>query len=143
GSTRPAEVAAPRCTTASAPSTAVATLRSSTRSPSTTSTLGGPPRRGRRQRTRRQWPAAASLGRSAVPMKPLARVRSTLAMSRPHPCLLAELGHLLLGESGPAIPGVVHHDVAEAGLCLPEPVELPEAEADVVVALRDPDGSRE
>src|SRR5262245_66191002 len=76
-------------------------------------------------------------------MKPLAPVTSTLAMSRPHPCLLAELGHLLLGESGPAVPGVVHHDVAEAGLCLPEPVELPEAEADVVVALRDPDGSRE
>src|SRR5262249_57235058 len=95
---------------------------------------------GRRQRTRRRWPVAASLGRSAVPMKPLAPVTSTLATSAPRPGLLAQLVHLLLGEPGPTVPGVVHHDIAETVLRFAQPVELPETEADAAAALGHPAG---
>src|SRR5205823_2142393 len=85
----------------------------------------------------------AALGSGSVPMKPLAPVTRTPSTPPPHPALLVELVHLLLGEAGPAVARVVHHDVAEARLRLPQPPELPEAEADVVVALGHPDGGRE
>src|SRR6266446_1640777 len=76
-------------------------------------------------------------------MKPLAPVTSTLATSPPRPSLLVKLVHLLLREACPAVARVVHHHVAKARLRLPQPPELPEAEADVVVALGHPDGGRE
>src|SRR5439155_19886260 len=86
-------------------------------------------------------PAATSRGASAVPMKPLAPVTSTLATRAPP--LRAQLAELLGGEAGPAVSGVRHHDVAEAGLGLSPPPELLQAETHVVVALGHPDAVRE
>src|SRR5262249_29433384 len=142
-SSRPADVAAPRCTTASHPATAGARLAASARSPPTMSNGPGGGGGAVRESRGNVWPARASAGASAAPMNPDAPVTSTrLAMAMPPgPALLTQLIELLFGEARPAIAGVRADHEPELVAGSPPVGELPLAEPDVVVALRDPDGA--
>src|SRR3990172_6440639 len=140
GSRRPAEVAAPRCTTASAPSTAGRRLEGTARSPGTTSTGGMGGAAGRRRTIKRgRCPAATSRGTSAVPIKPVAPVTTILGTGNLPALLPVQLAELLVGEAGPAVPWIGGDHVTEPVLGLAQAAELSQGQADVVVALGHPD----
>src|SRR3990170_8329890 len=94
---------------------------------------------GRRMMRRGRCPAATSRGMSAVPMKPLAPVTTTLDTAYLGARLPVQLAELLVGEAGPTVPRVGGDHVTEPVLGLIQAAELSQAEADVIVALGHPD----
>src|SRR5579875_1187941 len=124
------------------PATAARTLAASARSPRTISVPGASAPAAVRSMRRGLWPAARRRGTSAVPMKPLAPVTSTLATPPPGACLGVNLLELFGGEPGPAVARIRRDHEAEPIPRFAQPPELPQTEPDVVVALRHPHAAR-